>query len=220
MMKKNVKMLFWEVCIIVGVSFMFATVYNLFSSNPLPFIRQQKQIEKVSDKDLQPTIINDTTQSQQVHSSGLPEKAPDKPLQVATAAPKEKGMEKPVREKPVQNEKPASAENEKPILKTVTYEQLVRLLNDPGFLFVDARPAEEYNKGHIPNAINIFAYEENKNLYFSTIGGLPQNKTLIVYCDGGNCDASHKLAEDIFSFGFKKVFLYSGGWEEWIQKRK
>lgn len=105
-------------------------------------------------------------------------------------------------------------------LNTVTYEQLLRVIQSDDFVIIDARRNEEYLKGHIPNSINIFALDD-PNQKVPKIYDIPQGKKIIVYCDGGNCDLSHELAKELKGvFGFKEVFLYEGGWEEWSQKYK
>jgi len=103
--------------------------------------------------------------------------------------------------------------------QTITYEQVLNMLANPGFQFVDARKPEDYLRGYIGNAVNIYPYSQD-SIIVTKVMSLPRNKTLIVYCDGGNCDLSHELALDLVSkFGFKRVFIYSGGWEEWTKKQ-
>jgi rhodanese-related sulfurtransferase len=103
--------------------------------------------------------------------------------------------------------------------KTVTYEQIIKLLEKPDVIFVDARTPEQYAKGHIGNAVNIFTDMENQEELLMKINELPPNKIYILYCDGGSCDLSPKLAEIMFDFGYEQCFLYKGGWEEWIKKQ-
>jgi|GEM_PF-1115664 len=104
----------------------------------------------------------------------------------------------------------------------VTYNQLVKLLNSKKLILIDARSPEDYNKEHIANAINIFAFEEDLNKYFESLTRVPlsNDKIIIVYCEGGTCDASHKVAGDLIKLGYRNVFVYAGGWEEWTRNRK
>ena len=102
---------------------------------------------------------------------------------------------------------------------TVSFEQVVKLLDKEDVMFIDARSPENFAEGHIPNAINIFPYDEDQNHYFEQINNLPMDKLFIVYCDGGNCDLSHMLLETMFDFGFDQAFLYQGGWEDWIKNK-
>lgn len=205
-----------EVAVIVIVSLLFSIVYNLLSPNPLPFIKQEKIIKVVSDSALMSLVNIDTTKAKEL-----------KPVQqqvTATVKQTEDGKQKDseiITKK--EQKKTESAEQpqnpDKSELMTLSYSQLLKLMKNPNVLLIDARGSEEYQKGHLPGAINIYAYEPDQNVYFSTITKLDNNKLLIVYCDGGHCDASHKLSADIMSFGYKKVYLYNGGWEEWTQKQ-
>ncbi len=101
--------------------------------------------------------------------------------------------------------------------KTLTYDQVLKLLDNPDFIFIDARSKENYEAGHIGNASNIFPYDD-EDVYMEKIYSLPRDKKIVVYCDGGNCDLSHHLAEDLVINGYENVFIYTGGWEEWSQK--
>ncbi|MGB9913340.1 MAG: rhodanese-like domain-containing protein [Candidatus Kapaibacteriota bacterium] len=104
---------------------------------------------------------------------------------------------------------------------TITYQQLNRYLKSPNLILIDARSEEEYLKEHIGNAINIFAFEEDMNKYFQKLSKIPfdERKVIIVYCEGGACDASHKVATDLIRLGHKNVFVFSGGWEEWTKQK-
>ncbi len=100
---------------------------------------------------------------------------------------------------------------------TITYEQMKARVDDPNFVIIDARSPEEYAEGKIGEAINIFPYED-EGTYFQKIFTLEQGKKYLIYCTGGNCDLSHKLAEDMNNSGFANTFIYTGGWEEWVSK--
>ncbi len=101
--------------------------------------------------------------------------------------------------------------------KTLTLEQVRKLVINPDFIFVDAREPRDYEMGNIGDAVNIYPYmnEEEK---FEKIYSLPFEKKIVVYCDGGTCDLSHMIAEDLINNGFEHVFLFTGGWEEWSKK--
>lgn len=104
--------------------------------------------------------------------------------------------------------------------KTIGIGQIKKYLNDPRIQFVDARNPNSFAKGKIGNAINVFPEEDNQSDYMRKLTQLPQDKVLIVYCDGGTCDLSHHVVKDLKSFGFSKVFLYDGGWDEWEKSSK
>ncbi|TNE33625.1 rhodanese-like domain-containing protein [bacterium] len=111
----------------------------------------------------------------------------------------------------------ASATNDELEGGTVTYEQIKARIDDPNFIIIDARSEEDYAKKHIGNSINIFPHSDESK-YFEKIYTLPRDKKFIIYCNGGNCDLSHQVAEDMKIAGFKNIFIYTSGWEEWETK--
>lgn len=103
-----------------------------------------------------------------------------------------------------------------PLERTVTYEQMVKIANNPDdFFIIDARRPELYAEGYIGDAVNIFP--DDREAYISQLLDLPEDKTFICYCDGGTCDLSHQVAQQLIYLGYERVFLYLGGWEEWTR---
>ena len=109
----------------------------------------------------------------------------------------------------------ASGNSGKPL--EIRIDQVEKLLTNPDVLLIDARKADEFGKGHIANAINIFTPEFEQNI--PRIIGLPREKPIVVYCGGGACELSHELAGHLVGLGFKSVFVYTGGWNEWQLKK-
>ncbi len=109
---------------------------------------------------------------------------------------------------------------EKDLKKSVTFEQMQLIVKSDEFQIIDARRPDQYEKGFIGNAINLHPEYEDEGKYVESIFQLPMDKGLIIYCDGGTCDLSHKLAKELIHFGFKRLFIYHGGWEEWSVKTK
>ena len=92
-----------------------------------------------------------------------------------------------------------------------------RFDNGTGF-FVDARSGEEFLKGHILNAYSlpeeVFAerIDEVKITFPDS-----EEFAIIVYCEGEECDASTKLAEQLRQSGYANVRVFFGGWNEWVR---
>ena len=76
---------------------------------------------------------------------------------------------------------------------------------------LDVRTPEEFNSGHILNAINIDIYNDYFN---SDISTLDKSKSYAVYCRSGkrSVDASNEMD----SIGFKATYNLTGGIIEWI----
>jgi rhodanese-related sulfurtransferase len=83
-------------------------------------------------------------------------------------------------------------------------------------LIVDARDPAEFAEAHIPGAINVpydSAASDPALLESVDSGGRP----VIVYCGGGTCEISIKLADELFFAGHERVAVYMGGFPEWVE---
>ena len=81
-----------------------------------------------------------------------------------------------------------------------------------GVLFIDARDEVYYNDGHIKNAMkNVFLME----LIFNIEEKQTKEEPIVVYCGDPGCGDSEDLAYDLQNEGFKKLFVFKGGWLEW-----
>lgn len=80
--------------------------------------------------------------------------------------------------------------------------------------FVDARPAVAFREGHIPGARNL-PYESASTRLPADILAIPPERTVIVYCEGGDCRSSLDLAKLLHDRGFRDLRIISGGWDEW-----
>jgi len=80
--------------------------------------------------------------------------------------------------------------------------------------FIDSRDPEDYESGHIKNAINIpYDYYED---YEDVINGLDDGSIYIIYCSGGECSLSIDLADYLYNEKlFDKLLIFEGGWPEW-----
>jgi len=96
--------------------------------------------------------------------------------------------------------------------RLISLTQAYELYKDK-ILFVDARNPEEFEEGHIAGAINLpyFSFDE----YVKQLAAFDKTEPLVTYCEGADCDMSIRLGNELFSKGFKKVFVFFGGWEEW-----
>jgi rhodanese-related sulfurtransferase len=81
-------------------------------------------------------------------------------------------------------------------------------------VILDARNPEDYAKGHIPTAFNL-PVEEFETFFPRVAPMLTTDMTLIVYCDGEQCDLSHELQKRLRGLGFKNVRVLINGWTVW-----
>jgi rhodanese-related sulfurtransferase len=82
-------------------------------------------------------------------------------------------------------------------------------------LWVDARPEEEFTRGHIAGALPLNEDEWDARLRTFLTAWSPERK-IIVYCSAQSCNASHAVAERLRNeVGLKNVYVLEGGWEGW-----
>jgi rhodanese-related sulfurtransferase len=91
------------------------------------------------------------------------------------------------------------------------------ILYNNGLIFVDARNHEDYLKNHIKNSINIPFYQFEE--YSTELKKIKKENPFVIYCNGKDCDMSDLLADALFEMGYRKIYLFVGGWEEWEAAR-
>lgn len=101
--------------------------------------------------------------------------------------------------------------------KSVTTKQMLDLINNRNAIILDARNAEAYRKGHIPNAINI-PFLDVLN-FVDKLQMIPRDTLIVVYCEGVNCELSHHLYEFMRGMNFTRILHYAGGYEEWVKNK-
>lgn len=97
--------------------------------------------------------------------------------------------------------------------KAITLEQAYTLFNRD-VKFVDARDEADYLAGHITNSINI-PFDDFDN-HKQKLEMLAKEKPMVIYCGGTDCDLSHLLANLLFEKGYKQVYVFFGGWFDWL----
>jgi rhodanese-related sulfurtransferase len=92
---------------------------------------------------------------------------------------------------------------------------MVKNLIDAGEVYIiDARPVSDYEKGHIPTAINI-PYNKLPDYIDEVTSLIDVNDGVLCYCTGPDCDFSHQVATELGFLGYTKVAVFTGGWEHW-----
>ena len=89
---------------------------------------------------------------------------------------------------------------------------------DQDVLFVDARAEEFYTyEGHIQGALSL-PYVDFERIYPAIENELrPTDQEVVCYCSGFGCEESAELAKLLMARGFDRVFIYEGGWPEWLE---
>ncbi len=103
---------------------------------------------------------------------------------------------------------------DKNILESITLDDLLVRSKNEKIMLIDVRPEEEYNTGHIPNAVSIPLSQLKKRL-----NELPKNKTIIAYCRGPLCVMSADAVKILNAQKFKAIRMEEG-YVEWKLKHQ
>ena len=219
------KKLIIEIIIIVVVSTVIALFYNYIRPDGIPFIPQGKVI--VSDSLLFGDIFNRDTVSQEDIKQELIEEVLITTTMDTLQKPQETVIEKNAKVTESKIDEIDVATILRNVRKTsdgnysgVSFEQMKKIvsLHSDNFIIIDSRREADFLRGHIPNAINIFSYDDER-VVIEKVLTLPRDKTIIIYCDGGSCDLSHHIAALLENFGYERFYLYEGGWNEWSKNQ-
>ena len=83
---------------------------------------------------------------------------------------------------------------------------------DPDFNLIDVRTAEEFESGHIENAVHIDFYSDS---FQSKILNLKKNSKIILYCRTNN--RSSKSADFLLNNDYKDISVIEGGITSWVK---
>lgn len=82
--------------------------------------------------------------------------------------------------------------------------------------FIDSRHIDEFREGHVQNAFQLSVDELLAGKGLVWLNALDKNDTVVIYCGGGACDASHNLYNYLTaSFGFTRCRIMHEGWPAW-----
>tara|TARA_B100002052_G_scaffold239290_1_gene223280 strand:+ start:318 stop:728 length:411 start_codon:yes stop_codon:yes gene_type:complete len=85
-------------------------------------------------------------------------------------------------------------------------------IQDTDYILVDVRTLEEYESGHIQDAINFDFYSES---FQNDILSLDKNSSIILYCRTQN--RSIKTANYMKENGYKEINVLAGGITSWVK---
>ena len=82
-------------------------------------------------------------------------------------------------------------------------------------ILLDVRTPEEFNAGHIENALNINWFDPE---FAKKVLILDKNKTIYIYCKkGGRSAEAHAKFQEL---GYSQTVNLEGGYDAWIAKKQ
>lgn len=96
--------------------------------------------------------------------------------------------------------------------KSISMEEGKKIIeSESGYIILDVRTKEEYDEGHIPEAVNVA--NEDISTSHQSVEQLPdKNQKILVYCRSGN--RSKQAAKKLAAMGYSNVIEF-GGIIEW-----
>jgi rhodanese-related sulfurtransferase len=87
-------------------------------------------------------------------------------------------------------------------------------------IWVDARPADEFARDHVPGALSLNEDRWN-DLLPQFLAAWSPGKKIVVYCSSLSCNASRETARRLRKEAqLPEVFVLEGGWEAWLKKNR
>jgi DNA-binding transcriptional ArsR family regulator len=90
-------------------------------------------------------------------------------------------------------------------VEVISVEELLARLHDKDILLLDARPADEYQAGHLPEALSLPI-----NVLEDRLAHLPQDREFVAYCRNEYCLLSDELALALKQRGYQVKRLAQG----------
>ncbi len=204
-----------EAGILILCAIGLAIGFNMMNSKSISWVK--KEYDKVT------ATSNDLNKYLTSPANSPSTTTPSTPTTPNTAVPVESEDSKKTDPATTAAAKPAPVQ-EKPsfvaepgVVKEITYDQFSRLMASAPYYLIDARGAEKYAEGHIGNATNFYGAEAQARIP-DMLANVPRDRVILIYCDGGECELSHHVADVLKQFGYGPIFIFTGGWAEWKTK--
>lgn len=98
-------------------------------------------------------------------------------------------------------------------VKLIPVEEVLNIVQMEEAQLIDVRTPEEYEEGHLANALNIDFFSDN---FLQDMEKLDKSKPVMIYCKSGN--RSNKSLNKLKDSGFTKIYDVDGGITEWKNK--
>jgi rhodanese-related sulfurtransferase len=88
-------------------------------------------------------------------------------------------------------------------------------------LWVDARPANEFERGHVPGAVSLNEDRWGEALPEFLAKDWSPDKKIVVYCSATSCNLAEDVARRLRDEAKlpNEIRILKGGWEAWLAKK-
>lgn len=109
------------------------------------------------------------------------------------------------------------SEEDYPNITFITLAEAEDLFLQGAAAFIDSRTAEKFRAGRILGAVNV-PFEEDRSEDRLDRISFPEDRILVIYCDGSDCQSSVQLAKVLHERGYLSLKVFFGGWKEWLRE--
>lgn len=103
-------------------------------------------------------------------------------------------------------------------MKTITRDQLKNMIDrHDDMLVINVLDKEYYDKAHIPGSLNVPLESNDFIQQVDKLADSRRDIRVITYCASYQCSASTDAAKRLDEAGFKAVFDFKGGIQDWQQ---
>ena len=108
---------------------------------------------------------------------------------------------------------PRAYESQLPQIDATT---ALALLDWEDVIFVDSRDREDYERDHVPGAVNVPMREWEK-VWPKMKSQLPRDRILVLYCYGAHCGLSTRQGKRLLQLGYDRLVVLGRGWQAWTE---
>jgi rhodanese-related sulfurtransferase len=213
-----------EISIIIIIVLVVGILFNISSPNPLPFIGDERIVDfSQSDSLLIALQKQDSIQKAADSLMGISRQREDSlrimHIQDSIMTARIQDSTKRVNDsltavqKRIEDSLKTIQTTQQEIAKPIDIKlDFAKALFDKNYQFIDARDEADYKAGTVKGAINIpyHALEQHRSRFTS----MNKDAVYVVFCSAA-CDVSIDLAYAMAKEGFKKVYIFHGGWDDW-----
>ena len=211
-----------EAGIILLLSIGLAIGFNMMNPKRIDWVKPEYERVEASQAELDRILGSATSSTEATAPAVKPtaEPAPTSTLAPASttqATPATTGAATPATTATTTATTPAPVFVAEPgVIREIKLDAFKKLLGRSNVYLIDARIAEKYAEGHVDGAVNVDGNTVEANI--PQLLSIPKERIIVIYCDGGHCELSHRVADVLKNFGYGPILIYTGGWAEWSGK--
>lgn len=101
-------------------------------------------------------------------------------------------------------------------MKTLTREELKAMIDcGDDLLLVNVLDPTAFAQAHIPGSHNVPATDKGFDERLRALGATEDSR-IVLYCSNFECNASHAAGKRLEQAGFRNLYRYAGGIEDWM----